>query len=51
MSRKQLVTDTVLYGGATVLRYAVGFFLLPIYPRILARHHNEEALCTHSIHP
>ena len=35
MSRKQLVTDTVLYGGATVLRYAVGFFLLPIYTRIL----------------
>jgi O-antigen/teichoic acid export membrane protein len=25
----------LFYGGATVLRYAVGFFLLPIYTRIL----------------
>jgi len=35
MSRKQLVSDTVVYGGTAVLRNAVGFFLLPIYTRVM----------------
>jgi O-antigen/teichoic acid export membrane protein len=35
MSRLQLVKDTIVYGGAAVLRYSIGFILLPIYTRIL----------------